>query len=111
MNNKEQYLLADIQFLPFEKGGKKILPPIMEEDYTYRPTFYFMDDKTKGFCSYILIGSYLINSIIGYQYKGVKIMFLRPEMIKEKAVINKEFILTEGPWAIAKGIITDISCL
>ncbi len=103
----EYDLTADIILYSDKNGGRLNLPPIMDKEYTYRPTIKFIDSKY-CFCCGLIIGSYISNYQFDEIIRNVKIVLLNRKKASEYLRVGNEFELFEGLKKIGTGTIVTV---
>ena len=98
----EYDILVSMKFFSKEKGGRTNLPPIKENEYTYRPVIKFENEKA-GYCCGIVIGDYIQNYNFDSELLNVKVIFLQYSKIQNKLTVGKHFFLYEGNVKIGEG--------
>ena len=100
-------ILVCIKFISAKYGGRKNLPPIKSEEYTYRPIFR-LEQELEGYCCGVIIGSYIKNYAFDIPLNNIKILFLQFAKVKKKLSVGKKLQLLEGNTVIATGKILEI---
>lgn len=100
-------VIADIVFFSETKGGRRKLPPLKDEPYTYRPILRFQN-KSIGFCAGIVIEKNLKNYQFDAIIENVTIKFISGEEIKNFLVVNNTFTFDEGFASIGEGVIKKV---
>ncbi|QTQ16352.1 hypothetical protein [Treponema parvum] len=104
----EYDILVSMRFLSkAQGGGRSNLPPIKDNEYSYRPIFRLEKD-TIGYCCGIVIGDYIENYNFDTELLNIKVLFLQFSAIKNKLYVGKKFKLFEGNMLIGTGQILKI---
>ncbi len=108
MTEIEYQLLVNLTFLSFCEGGRKNMPVIAEQTYTYRPTIFLDRDYSVAYSAAIVIKNTMSPIEAGKEILSVPIILLHPEEVLPRIHIGTFLEFSEGPHIVAHGTVIHI---